>query len=461
MKGPVLRSISLCVLTAVAATGSGQITITAADVSGQLLVGTVLTNNSDTVTTSADIGSPGSTSWNFSGLSTHTTSTLTSVLVSSTPFASEFPGATHALQTTVVVSGITGTAYQYLILGAHLLNPGNKASGPLPPPFGTISLATTNSPVDTTYALPSTFGTSWGSTYTSTQIIALNGTPVQTTVTNHQISYAVDAYGQMTVPSGGPYDALRIRWVENLGTKTVGYIFLAGNGASVQLKAADTLQPNSGSISVARKSIQWSPPTPLLPVQIVSFTASIPPSGSGVLLEWSTVSEVNNFGFQVERGSEAHGSFQTVAGGFVAGHGTTLVPQRYSWLDGSVPVGTWYYRLNQIDLDGSSHPTDAVRVSVTTGVVAELGPAEFRLWKNYPNPFNPTTTIAYTLPTRLPVTLSIYDVLGRKVATLVDEVQDAGLHRAVFSGSGIASGTYFCRLAAGNFTASQRILLMK
>jgi hypothetical protein len=452
---------ALFLLALFSSTLSAQITITAADVSAQLTIGYTITNNSDTLAVSANIGSPGSTTWNFSGLSIHATQTLTSVLVSSTPFASEFPTATHALQTPVVIQGISGTAYQYLTLGTNLLNPGNKASGPLPPPFNSASLTSTNSPVDTTYALPSQFGTSWGSTYATTQVAAINNVPIQTTVTNHQYTYTVDAYGQMTIPSGGPYDALRIRWVENAGTKTVGYIFLAKNGASVQLKAVDTLQPNSGVISVAQKSVTWSPANPSLPVQIASLKGSMNPSGSGVLVEWSTVSEVNNLGFQVEKGGSANGEFLAVNDGFVAGNGTTLSPHSYSWIDKSASAGTWYYRLNQIDLDGSSHPTEPVRVNVTTGVDGGLTPPVFALLGNYPNPFNPSTTISFTLPARMHATIAIYNALGQKIATVLDEVVDAGVQKAVFDGSGVASGTYFCRLTAGSFAATQRILLLK
>lgn len=459
MKSLTIYSVILSALASLSLPASAQITITAADVSAQLTVGYTLTNNSDTLATSANIGTPGATSWNFSGLSTHTTQTLTSVLVSSTPFAADFPGATHALQTTVVVSGVSGIAYQYLTLGTHLLNPGNKAGGTFLGFPATVT--TTNAPFDTTYALPSTFGSDWNSAYSSTQVLALNGVPLQTTVTNHNISYTVDAYGLLTLPGGTTQDALRIRKVEKSGTKTVGYIFLANNGASVQLTAADTLQPSSGVIQVQAKSVTWSPPNPALPVQISAFDALFDQTATHVFLRWTTASEVNNYGFDVQSGSQRTGEFHSIAGGFVPGHGTTLLPQQYSWEDVSASSGASWYRLVQHDLDGSAHPTEAVQATFPTGVRESEIPPAYSLIQNYPNPFNPSTTIRYGLPRAADVRLEVFNLLGERVAVLVQERQPAGYHEARFTGAGMASGTYFYTLFAGEYHATRALLLLK
>jgi hypothetical protein len=462
MKTRTLQFVFLSALSCLSFTTRAQITITAADVSAQLTVGYVLTNNSDTLAVSANIGSPGATSWNFNGLSTHTTQSLTSVLVSSTPYTADFPGATHALQTSIVISGVSGIAYQYLTLGTHLLNPGNKAGGTLPPPFSfPATLTTTNAPLDTTYALPSTFGSSWHSAYTSTQVFAINGAPVQTTVTPHNISYTVDAYGLLTLPGGGVQDALRIRKVENAGTKTVSYIILAKNGGSVQLTALDTLQPNTGVIQVQAKSVTWSPANPALPVQISSLSAAFNQSGTRVLLRWTTLSEVNNLGFEVQSGTSQSGEFHTIAGGFVPGHGTTLTPQQYSWTDMSASSGACWYRLIQRDLDGSSHPTEAIRATVPTSVRENQVPAEFSLIQNYPNPFNPSTTIRYGLAREVDVTLEVFNTLGQRVAVLVNEKQAAGYHEAQFNASGLASGAYFYTIKAGAYFATRSLVVLK
>ena len=270
MKRQVGKFVFLCVLAGawVSAAAQSPITITAADVNTQLAVGNKIVNRSDTVTTSVNIGSPGSTSWDFSALQTHSSTELTSVAVASTPFSGSFPGATHALKTSLsgTISGlpgpVTGDLYLYVQLGTNLLNPGNMGSGTisLGPPFGDVAgqLTITNSPADVTYALPSTLGTTWTSNYSVTTSITAGGIPFPPSTVNHNLSYAVDAYGPMKIPGGAIYDAIRIRRVE--AGKSVGYIFLAKNGATVQVIAGDTTLPNNGTIGIQRKSTTWTAP---------------------------------------------------------------------------------------------------------------------------------------------------------------------------------------------------------
>ncbi len=88
-------------------------------------------------------------------------------------------------------------------------------------------------------------------------------------------------------------------------------------------------------------------------------------------------------------------------------------------------------------------------------------PKSFDLSQNYPNPFNPTTTINYQLPKDAHVTLKVYDILGREVATLVDGEQSAGYHEVSFDGSNFASGVYFYKMTAGNYTAVKKLMLLK
>ncbi len=257
MRMLVLRTALIVVLVGLAVPAKAQITITAADVNDQLAVGNTLTNRNDTLATSLDIGKPGPTSWNFSALNTHTTDVLTSVDPASTPFISDFPGATHAFETVQSIQGITGTAYVYLVLATNLTNPGLKASA-----FGGAGIAQqVNSPPDIVYALPSTLGTNWTSTYTTTQTIWLclpTCVPLTPTVTNYDATYTVDAFGPMTIPGGSVYDALRIRKINNI-SGTVSYIFLAKSGASVRCTATDPASPDSGMIPVT--SVQWTGPT--------------------------------------------------------------------------------------------------------------------------------------------------------------------------------------------------------
>jgi len=133
-----------------------------------------------------------------------------------------------------------------------------------------------------------------------------------------------------------------------------------------------------------------------VPIQLASFHAFVF-GGDAVLLEWTTLSEINNYGFFLERRCEEEPSFSEIPNGFVPGHGTTLEPQYYRFMDESVPAGTWWYRLKQVDLDGTIYLTDPVSVQLLTNV-GELTIEAFSLHQNYPNPFNPTTEIGFQIP---------------------------------------------------------------
>ena len=152
----------------------GQITITAGDVALLFAPGNNLVQNQDTITTSLDIGSPGATSWDFSGFQVAGSTATTTVDPATTPYSAEFPGATHALQSNIELSGISGTAYQYLTLSTNLLNPG--LMGGASTFLGPVTLKETYSPPYIVYSLPSTLGTMWSTSYTSTEMISLNGT---------------------------------------------------------------------------------------------------------------------------------------------------------------------------------------------------------------------------------------------------------------------------------------------
>lgn len=213
---------------------------------------------------------------------------------------------------------------------------------------------------------------------------------------------------------------------------------------------------NPSAFSKLKMSITYDFP---LPIQLASFHAA--QTGSHrVLLEWITLSEVNNYGFFLQRRPDNDPVFTEVPNSFVQGHGTTNDPQHYEYTDDAVPSGSWFYRLKQVDLDGTVNLSDPVHVDVLTGV-EELVPTDFALLQNYPNPFNPSTTIRYALPQALHVTLVVYDALGQQVAELVNEQEQAGYHDVVFKGSQLDSGVYFYHIRAGEYTASAKLLLLK
>ena len=303
-------------------------------------------------------------------------------------------------------------------------------------------------------------GTTWGSTFTSTQTIRISGSVFGTpAVTNHAFSYVVDAWGPMKMPDGQLYDALRIRFVENVAPTSVGYIFISPTGASVQFTAGDILQPNNGLISIQRKSVTWSPAVNVpVPIQLSAFDGSWDEHQSQVQLRWTTLSEVNSFGFEVQKSAEQKGEFQSVPGGFIQGHGTTVAPHYYTYVDVNVSRGTWYYRLKQTDLDGAVHFTDAVRVDVPA---TSEKPVAYSLKQNYPNPFNPTTVIEYDVPEESSVHLKVYNALGQEAATVVNEVQAAGHKSIRFDASHLASGVYMYKLQAGSFVATKKMVVRK
>jgi len=173
-----------------------------------------------------------------------------------------------------------------------------------------------------------------------------------------------------------------------------------------------------------------------IPVELTSFTANV--VGSSVELNWSTATETNNQGFEIER-SQNNISFEQI--GFVPGFGTTTEGKSYSYTDQSVNSGNYYYRLKQIDFDGSFSYSGVVEVDVAL-------PTEFTLEQNYPNPFNPSTTIQFSLPVDAQVTIGIYNLVGEKVAEAVSGNFTAGLNKVTFNASQLTSGVYFYRLDA-------------
>jgi hypothetical protein len=187
----------------------------------------------------------------------------------------------------------------------------------------------------------------------------------------------------------------------------------------------------------------------IIPVELVSFSASV--SGMNVLLNWQTATEINNSGFSIER-SEENINFSQI--GFVAGSGTTTETRNYSFTDNSVNNSTYYYRLKQIDYDGSYEYSDVVEVEI--GLLLE-----FALEQNYPNPFNPTTNFEYRITDFGFVSLKIYDVLGNEVAVLVNEERPAGIYSVEFDASDLSSGTYFYKLQAGSNVEVRKMLLLK
>lgn len=188
-----------------------------------------------------------------------------------------------------------------------------------------------------------------------------------------------------------------------------------------------------------------------LPVTLSSFTGTV--SGETVQLNWRTASETNNKGFEIFRDGVQIGGEN--------GQGTTTNATDYSYSDRTVDVGkTYTYRLRSVDFSGLTHDYTTVSVEVKAGVPAQA--AEYKLYQNYPNPFNPTTNFSFDLKEAGNVKLEIFNVLGEKVATLVDGFRAAGAQPlATWNASGVSSGVYFYRLSTASFTQTRKLTLTK
>lgn len=187
----------------------------------------------------------------------------------------------------------------------------------------------------------------------------------------------------------------------------------------------------------------------LVPVELTSFTSSV--DGNSVILNWSTATEINNKGFEVQRSVEEN-EFITI--GFIPGFGTTTELRIYRFVDANLSAGNYTYRLKQVDFDGSFSYSEEVNAEI-------ISPVQFELAQNYPNPFNPGTTIKFSIPQSSNVTLKVFNTLGQEVKTLLNQNMESGVHTINFDASDLNSGIYFYKLDAGQFSEVRKMTLIK
>ena len=185
-----------------------------------------------------------------------------------------------------------------------------------------------------------------------------------------------------------------------------------------------------------------------IPVELISFTGHF--INEGIKLHWTTSSEKNNYGFEIERTQNS--KWEVI--GFAEGNGTTAGQNNYSFTDQDISSGIYKYRLKQIDFDGTFEYSNIIEVEIEI-------PEKFKLFQNYPNPFNPTTVISWQSPVSSHQTLKVYDLLGREVASLVDEFKPAGSYEVEFDASGLNSGVYYYKLKTDFFTGVKKLMLIK
>jgi hypothetical protein len=205
-------------------------------------------------------------------------------------------------------------------------------------------------------------------------------------------------------------------------------------GASIFVSLADTL---GGANS--------------LPVELTSFTALN--TNNCVNLSWSTATELNNNGFDVEKSIGKSSSWEKI--GFVKGTENSSSVNKYSFLDkGPFLTGKYQYRLRQNDINGTFKYSNVVEVEITL-------PTAYSLSQNYPNPFNPSTTIEYALPKAGNVELIIFNSIGQEVSHLINEFQEPGNYLFNFNANNLSTGVYFYRLKTNDYVSIKKMILIK
>jgi hypothetical protein len=191
-----------------------------------------------------------------------------------------------------------------------------------------------------------------------------------------------------------------------------------------------------------------------VPVELTSFIAAV--NQNAVTLTWHTATETNNEGFEVERSKvndqNSKGEWETIK--FVEGYGTTSERKSYTFIDKNVEVGSYVYRLKQIDFDGSFAYSENVEAEI-------LPPAKYYLHQNFPNPFNPATQIKFSVLVEGYVTLTVHSALGEKIAEIFSGDVQAGSHEVLFDASNLSSGVYYYRIETKGFNSVKKMMLLK
>ena len=227
-------------------------------------------------------------------------------------------------------------------------------------------------------------------------------------------------------------------------TQNTNYVVMVceyfGNPSSEEyIVQSATLNPNTNQ-------------TPM-PVKMMGFNFSI--FEKNVSLKWSTASEVNNAGFEVERAEIRSENLEFRKVGYVKGIGNSNTINNYSFTDRVQESGKYKYRLRQTDYNGNfeyHNLSQAVEIGI---------PKKFSLKQNYPNPFNPVTKISFDLPEDENVNLTVFDLKGSKIKELLNGKKPAGYYEISFDGSNLSSGIYIAILKTNNQNASKRMILLK
>ena len=267
------------------------------------------------------------------------------------------------------------------------------------------------------------------------------------------------SWSTVSIPSGSgtiySVTGFGDQWYYMRGTNIVGSTNNGGVWTTAYTATAGTylcmVKARSGDVSWAcRNNGGITKGTNVgLPVELVSFLAN--GSNGNVHLNWSTATELNNQGFEVQRRT-TESQFITI--GHVNGNGTTTESKEYSFIDAGVQSGSYSYRLKQIDFNGAYEYSYEIYVDVTAPVV-------FALDQNYPNPFNPTTSISFSLAEPSFVKLVVINLLGEEVQVLKNEYMNAGSFNVSFNASSLPSGMYLYKIETAQYSSVRKMMLMK
>ena len=257
---------------------------------------------------------------------------------------------------------------------------------------------------------------------------------------------------------------------EWLQTNTFDGTIFSGNSVAVELMFSSSNYPygeytmdvvinsndpqNSSVIVPVSMTIE-----DIVPVELTSFTAEA--TVSGIEIHWTTATETNNLGFELER-SVKEGEWNKIV--YIAGKGNSTDISNYAYLDGYKNLqnsGNLKYRLKQIDIDGTINYSHEIEVE------GNLTPAAFSLEQNYPNPFNPETKIRFTIPELSKVVLELYNIIGEKLDEPVNADMDAGYYEINWNAGELSSGVYIYIIKAKSkesgveFSDTKKMLLLK
>jgi len=274
-------------------------------------------------------------------------------------------------------------------------------------------------------------GTTW------TDVSVGNTSPVL-----YEVEFKDENYGMTVGSIGRTYYTSDGGTTWNFENTSMSTIY----GLSIERTSADT----AAAYVVGTNSYVMRNHKVIIPVELASFSASV--NGSDVTLSWITATELNNSGFEVERKSTEE---EWTMLGFVEGNGTTTESKVYTFFDKGLVSGKYNYRIKQIDFNGS------YKYYVLQEEIEIAAPNSYGLSQNYPNPFNPSTKINYSVPVEALVNIAVYNVLGEKVADVVNSVHKAGNYEFTFDATNLASGMYIYRMESGNYISIKKMMILK